>query len=377
MFSSFSIKAAGAKEAFASSAPAAKVQRPSGGAAASKRGCEEPEMEALPEKQVAWIHRGMTNMLQQNFATFGEAVEHQFGEIEKRVDAKIEIVEKKADAASSEVAKIQDDVGKKLSNAEANITNRQNDFEAKISGEIGHLTTTSEATFKDQKNAHDEELKSVREELRSFKEEAQKSISDLRVAASSGHPSGPAPSSGAYPGTLPMHLRTKACLGNLGWDTPQVDLQQRAKAILDEVGFEVPRDYVRIDSPYERPSSFVNVECSAPAKIAELGRKLEELRRTLIPDNPRKFVFANIAKTREERAPTRIVGTAARLLSQFESQRSAPERIEIEGKPLQRCVKGGDQVIGVVDFENKFVFTSFGNQRYSRDDRLIVSCSCR
>ena len=374
MFSAFSIKGASAQEAFAAPQGASKSQRGSssqtagsgpGAPGREKRALDEAEMEPLPDKQAAWVHRGITNMLQNNFVSFGQAVEAQFNELEKKIDTKLDKVDKKVDGLQSECQLIR--------------TNVANDMNV--------LDQRAAAAVADAKTEFDSKYDGLKKELDDFKEEQRKSIGDLRVLATAPRataaglrPSHPASSNfGNVPPGLevPVNQRKIACLGNLSWDEAPANLIEKANAILQEVGFSKPADFTDVQCPSRRPTSFVHITCTAHAKIAELSKKVDELRRSSIPSQPTKYVFANVAKTGAERAPTRMLRKAEAMLNQAEARFEQAGQIKHEAIPFERCVKSDNKVFAYIDFDNMLRFTDAARSRYQAEELTIIQVAAR
>ena len=74
-----------------------------------------------------------------------------------------------------------------------------------------------------------------------------------------------------------------AIMGNLGFDTPDHILKQRAVIILREVGLE--NSYTHLSGP-KRPGSFVHFRLNADCSVEDLSNRLRAKERYFDPNAP-------------------------------------------------------------------------------------------
>ena len=169
----------------------------------------------------------------------------------------------------------------------------------------------------------------------------------------------------------PLNVRTTACLGNIAWNCTSPDeLVRLGTAFLAELDIIVDRDYSGMHAPSRRRegSSFVHLKFSEHSKIVSLSRRVEGLHRQLITVSEKADleVFLTVAKTGDERAPTRRLRKVERFWVNAERMKSDGRCIE--AKPYERCVNVNGVPWAYLDASNNVQFcleatTYFGSEQ--------------
>jgi hypothetical protein len=208
--------------------------------------------------------------------------------------------------------------------------------ELKLRAEI----TTVKQELVDSFNGEINSLKTENRKLQAVCEQLTKQVNDTSAAITTIPHGAPASSTT----NIPVNQRTTGCLGNLGWDTPGEGLLVRAEQLLAEVEIIKSTHYTDIRLATRLKTSFVLVDFTDPSHIATFGRKIDRLGRSMIAAEPDKKVYLTIAKTYEERAPTRKLRKLAKYLESIEQGYEVAARLGVQAVPFERIVKVGINV---------------------------------
>lgn len=158
--------------------------------------------------------------------------------------------------------------------------------------------------------------------------------------------------------------RRLARLGGLGWDTPAADLEARAVDVLTAAGIS-HQSYGPVAAAVGRSG-----KGSAAETVFEIHAALEAARvavRALKRSySQTRLVWLEVAKTRAENAPVRVMHRVADLLAELE--RSRQDCLPVRRDAASRGVTVGDMRIAYVAGD-KIVWTPAGLARYSASDR--------
>ena len=324
-----------ASAAFAPDGREQSAKRKSKGTAKGANDQEMVEVEPLPPKQAAWLAQCVQESNQATLSIFGSAIEGRIKAGEKQLNDRIDTTDKRADGIQNELTNVKNEI--KNTNA--------------------HFTKKVEELVK---------------ENTALKEKVTQNVAAPGGAASNA-------ASSNRPSLPPVGERTLGCLGNLGWDSPAQTLLERAENLMKEMNLEKPRDYKSITCPskmWEAGSSFCHVDFVSPTQIATVGRKIDELKKSLIPDKPDKYVFLTVHKSREERAPTRMIRACAAKMNFYEQQRDDTKKT-MTAKPQERSVNDGMDVYAYIDQFNVLRFTHIAKQRYPTEQLDIIFATSR
>ena len=348
-------------------APPSKAPKAGAGSTAKRPGSQDAECKVsdhFTEPQVACLQAGITASLNASISAFSSAVETHVADVKLELETKIDTAENNMNERVERKHREQSETIKKT-----NDTVHAN----KVASEV-KLAEIDKKYLQDQDNLR-KEMQVENEKLRAL---ITSGLAGHAGANSSGQQAIPA---NGRPPASDFATRTKACMGNLAWDEQPHRLIERAEALLTELQYKKPDDYVDIFCPSRTPTSFVHVNFANRAALDKCNRDIAKLERKAIVDQPDKLIFCVTAKTREERAPTRRLRSAAKFIKELEAgSEKEPKLTEIEAHPQERVVRakktGGARIILVyLNGSDRLVFTAALQEKFSDEELQIVLCA--
>jgi hypothetical protein len=141
-------------------------------------------------------------------------------------------------------------------------------------------------------------------------------------------------------------------VGNLGWNTPTVELEAKAWTMLKAAGF-AEGEIVSLKTSYTGgPGSSVDVKFSSAIILQHISRSMGALRMIFRTDAKAKPAWLGVAKSRDELRPNQLVRRAADYLRDLEltKRQDLAREVEVEmrGKfvSIPGCGRIGCSVAG-------------------------------
>ena len=98
----------------------------------------------------------------------------------------------------------------------------------------------------------------------------------------------------------------------------------------------------------------------------------------MIAAEPDKKVYLTIAKTNEERAPTRKLRKLAKYIESIEQGNEVAARLGVQAVPFERIVKVGINVAAYLAVPGENInFTIFAKDRYSAEQLEVAASVAR
>jgi chaperonin cofactor prefoldin len=182
-------------------------------------------------------------------------------------------------------------------------------LEAKFSRTTEHMESVDDRLDKLEKReaAVSPEVIDLTEQLKDLKKKIQKDM-ESATASSSQHAQGEAP----------YESRTTAMMGNLGFDTPSDELEERCKTLLKECGFG-PEHCSGIACTRRDGGSACEIVFANPILLQQARLKIKAKRKEIITG---RCVWLDAKKTRSEMRPNRMTHRIHECLEQFEAEYS-------------------------------------------------------
>ena len=153
--------------------------------------------------------------------------------------------------------------------------------------------------------------------------------------------------------------RVLARVGNLGWDTPEAEIIQRCKQVLLTCG--VSEATVRAVTAPRRTGSQAEVLFTSGAHLQEAAQLVKQKGIRIVET---KVVWLDVAKTRAELKPSRIVHRVAEIFGDFEAVKAPDQRREILKDLARKRVKVG----GV-----RVMFTLYGELKWTEQAKSMFT----
>ena len=175
-------------------------------------------------------------------------------------------------------------------------------------------------------------------------------------------PAGPASSAAANLPHVPLSERTVAVMGRLGWDSPKLVLEQRAKAVLSDAG--ISEEQYKGLFVLRDPGSTVEIHFHTAFELRKAQSAVGSLRRKF--EECEKAVWFAPAKSEDERSTGRVLGKLKKGLADLEALKQDTRDIKQPGFLL--CVKAGDDRMVSVSSTGDVKWTPAALERYDKDD---------
>jgi hypothetical protein len=197
---------------------------------------------------------------------------------------------------------------------------------------------------------HAPEIIDITQQLQAMKAKVEASAS--AAASTSAH----------HHGEVPYESRTLAIMGNLGFDTPADELEERCKTLLQELGFS-QEHWSGIACTRRDGGSACEVVFASPILLQQARLKLKSKRKQFIDG---RTVWLDAKKTRSELRPNRMTHRIHEMLEQFEAEQ---DEIKIVVKNLNtKDVKTGGALMGFCR-ANAWQWTKAARDRYTPEQR--------
>lgn len=231
-----------------------------------------------------------------------------------------------------------------------------NAFGAVIETKFSQFEQDMNAKLKAQSEANAEILKEVKE-LKAEVAQVQ-AASVARVESSTRTQANIASAPEAQ--SIPYELRTVARIGNLGFETPSIEIETRAKSILSEAGI-TPDMYLGL-SDVRQKGSLAELAFHDPNNLQKARLAIHAMSKSFVDG---KFVWLDVKKTSQELKPTRIMHRITEYLEEVEKANG--RNAVITKFPGDRKIKVDDNKEGS-SYGGEWHWTHFVRQRYSIEE---------
>lgn len=237
------------------------------------------------------------------------------------------------------------DVAKRFEAVEGRADNHESRIQA-----LEQRLENSSKKFEERWKAHETKVQKEAEERKREEER-------LRVDA--GHQRAP-----------PPELRTMARMGNLGWDTPDTQLIERARTVLQTARVEESA-YTELVPATGRAGTGSSVQI-AFVSAERLQRARMAVRAAGVSFGGGRRAWLDVQKTRDELRPARAVHRIAECLEEFEAEKPEEQRARIVKEMATKSVRAEAQRMCIFR-SNGVAWTPAGRDRYTEEQRDLAA----
>ena len=148
-------------------------------------------------------------------------------------------------------------------------------------------------------------------------------------------------------------------MGNLGWNTDEKTIEERALAVLTEAGVDASW-YSGLNAT-RKEGSLAELCFNSAEQLQRARLLVRSLRKTFSDD---RVVWLDVKKSREEMRPARIVHRMAECVTDFEASQSSP--LAVDKQLNGKYIKVGTDRIGQV-IRGEWKWFPFAKGRYSSE----------
>ena len=163
---------------------------------------------------------------------------------------------------------------------------------------------------------------------------------------------------------VPFEQRVIARIGNLGWNTTESVILDRAREVLTAAGVD-PSEYNGL-SATRREGSLAELCFNSPQQLQRARLLVKTVNKTYVDD---RHVWLDVKKSRAELRPARIVHRVTEAVEEMESSQPSPQKVEkkLNGK----TVVVGTEKVGHVR-NGSWQWLAFARARYTPEQLEVA-----